>query len=84
MQHGLEVLEENQNKVDYILSHSPSTSELYLMGAQGLYQSDILTDYLDDIKAKTEYNRHFFGHMHVDYVVNDRDVCLYEQIVRIL
>ena len=84
MQHGLDVLEENHNKVDYILSHSPSTSELYLMGAQGLYQSDILTDYLDDIKARTEYKRHFFGHMHVDYVVNDRDVCLYEQIVRIL
>lgn len=84
MQHGLDVLEENQNKVDYILSHSPSTSELYLMGAQDAYQSDILTDYLDDIKAKTEYKRHLFGHMHVDYVLNDRDVCLYEQIVRIL
>ena len=84
MQHGLDVLEENNNIVDYILSHSPSTSELYLMGAQDSYQSDILTDYLDDIKAKTEYKRHFFGHMHWDKAINDKDVCLYEQIVRIL
>ena len=84
MQHGLDVLEENNNIVDYILSHSPSTSELYLMGAQDSYQSDILTDYLDDIKAKTEYQRHFFGHMHWDKAINDKDVCLYEQIIRIL
>ena len=84
MDNGLINLQKENNKVDYIITHSPSTSELYLMGGKGLYQSDILTNYLEDVKANTEYKRHFFGHMHWDKAINDKDVCLYEQIVRIL
>ena len=84
IKNGLDNLKKENNKVDYIITHSPSTSELYLMGGKGLYQSDILTNYLEEIKANTEYKRHFFGHMHWDKAINDKDVCLYEQIVRIL
>ena len=84
MEMGLNNLKKENNKVDYIITHSPSTSELYLMGGKGLYQSDILTNYLEEIKANTEYKRHFFGHMHLNKAINDRDICLYEQIVRIL
>ena len=83
MDHGREILREN-NKVDYILSHSPSTSELYLMGSPGVYKPDVLTNYLEEVKNTVEYNRHFFGHMHVNYAVNDKDICLYEQIIRVL
>ena len=84
MEMGLDNLKKENNKVDYIITHSPSTSELYLMGGKGLYQSDILTNYLEEIKANTEYKQHFFGHMHWDKAINDKDVCLYEQIIRIL
>lgn len=84
MEMGLNNLKKENNKVDYIITHSPSTSELYLMGGKGLYQSDILTNYLEEIKANTEYKRHFFGHMHVNKALNDKDICLYEQIIRIL
>ena len=84
IKNGLDNLKKENNKVDYIITHSPSTSELYLMGGKGLYQSDILTNYLEEIKANTEYKRHFFGHMHWDKAINDKDVCLYEQIIRIL
>lgn len=83
MEHGLENLS-HVDSVDYILTHSPSTSELYLMGGIGLYESDILTNYLEDVKAKVDYKKHFFGHMHVNRAVNDKDICLYEQIIRIL
>ena len=83
MQHGLDVLKENNNTVDYILSHSPSTSELYLMG-RAFYKTDVLTNYLEEIKATVDYKRHLFGHMHVNKAINDRDICLYEQIVRVL
>ena len=78
------ILKKENNKVDYIITHSPSTSELYLMGGKGLYQSDVLTNYLEDVKANTEYKRHFFGHMHCNKAINDKDICLYEQIIRIL
>lgn len=84
MENGIKNLEKNDWKVDYIITHSPSTSELYLMGGKGLYQSDILTNYLEDVKANTEYKRHFFAHMHVNKAINDKDICLYEQIIRIL
>ena len=84
MEMGLNNLKKENNKVDYIITHSPSTSELYLMGGKGLYQSDILTNYLEDVKANTEYKRHFFAHMHVNKAINDKDICLYEQIIRIL
>ena len=61
IKNGLDNLKKENNKVDYIITHSPSTSELYLMGGKGLYQSDILTNYLEEIKANTEYKRHFSG-----------------------
>lgn len=83
MQHGYDVLAENNNTVDFILSHSPATSELCLMGSQGLYETDVLTDYLDEVKARVQYKKHFFGHMHVNQVINDKGICLYDQIVRI-
>lgn len=83
MQHGLDKLKENNNTVDYIITHSPSTSELYLMG-KGLYEPDILTNYLEEVKATTDYKRHLFGHMHINKAINDKDICLYEQIIRIL
>lgn len=83
MQKGLINLQQHNNTVDFILSHSPSTSELYLMGGKGLYEPDILTNYLEEVKATTEYKKHLFGHMHVNQAINDRDICLYEQIVQI-
>lgn len=84
MMHGLESLKANKNKVDYIITHSPSTPDLYLMGGKGLYKTDVLTDYLEEVRSTTEYKAHLFGHMHVNRVVNDKDICLYEQIIRIV
>ena len=84
MDNGLANLQKENNKIDYIITHSPSTSELYLMGGKGLYQPDILTNYLEEIRVNTEYKRHFFGHMHWDKAINDKDICLYKQIIRIL
>ena len=84
MENGLKNLKKAGNQVDYILSHSPSTSELFLMGGKGLYQPDYLTDYLDDVMATTEYNKHLFAHMHVNQEINSQHICLYEQIVKIV
>ncbi len=84
MINGINNLQKENNKVDYIITHSPSTSELYLMGGKGLYQSDILTNYLEEIKASTEYKAHYFGHMHFNRAITNKDICLYEQIIRIV
>ena len=83
MQNGIRNLEKHDWKVDYILSHTPSASTIALLG-HGLYEQDRLTEYLEEIRCKTEYKRHFAGHFHVDRAVNDKDILLYEQIVRIV
>lgn len=83
MQNGLKNLEKHNYKVDYILTHSPSTSQLYLLGGKGLYEPDKLSNYLEEVRVRTEYKKHFMGHMHVNRAINDKDIVLYEQIIRI-
>lgn len=83
MEEGINNLEKHDWKVDYILSHTPPASVIALLG-HGLYEQDRLTEYLEEIRWKTEYKRHYMGHMHVNRAVNDRDILLYEQIVRIV
>ena len=86
MKEGRNNLEKHDWKVDYILTHSPYTSLLRQMdGGSGLYESDVLTDYLQEIKQKTEYKQWLFGHMHINQTFHwERSSCLYEQITRIL
>lgn len=85
MQEGLRNLERYDNKVDYIISHSPYTSLLRQIDCwSGLYQPDILTDYLQKIKQSVEYKHWLFGHMHINETYHwERSSCLYEQIIRL-
>lgn len=82
MENGRKNLEKNQYQVDFILTHSPSASMIALLG-RGLYEQDILTKYLEEIRQKMEYRKWFMGHMHLNYAMNDKDILLYEQIVRL-
>jgi predicted phosphodiesterase len=86
MNNGIKNLELNNNKVDYILTHCPYTSLLKQMdGGSGLYESDVLTDYLQKIKQTVDYKQWLFGHMHINQNYYwERATCLYEQITRIL
>lgn len=86
MQEGLINLEKYNNKVDYIITHSPYTSLLSQMdGGSGIYQSNILTDYLQKIKESVEYKHWLFGHMNINQTYHlERSSCLYEQIIRIV
>lgn len=82
MQNGEDNLKKHGNKVDFIITHSPSASIIALLG-RGLYEQDVLTVYLEDIKSNIEYNKMFSGHMHCDKQINAKDILLYDQIVRI-
>lgn len=83
MENGRKNLAAHGNKMDFLLTHSPSTSQIYLLGGKGLYEPDRLTNYLEDIRAEAEYKKHFMGHMHLNKAINDKDIVLYEQIIRI-
>lgn len=82
MDEGIRNLEVNGNKVDFVVTHSPAASVVALLG-QGLYKQDVLTKYLEEIRANTEYTKWFCGHMHVNMNVNEKDIIIYEQIIRI-
>jgi len=81
---GLSNLAKYNFEVDYIVTHSPNNLELSIMdGGAGLYKPDQLTNYLSDVCAKTQFKKHFFGHMHDDRQVTHNGICLYWQITRI-
>ena len=86
MTEGMMNLKQNGSQVDYIITHSPYTSALRQMDqGSGVYKTDILTDYLQEIQESVEYKKWFFGHMHVNQnFPEDNAIAIYEQIIRIL
>lgn len=49
----------------------------------GRFKPDKLTNYLERVRCTTEYTRWLFGHYHTNMAVSDKDICLYEHIVRV-
>ena len=83
MQHGLDNLKKHDNKVDYIITHCASSSTASLL-SHGIYKPDKLTRYLEEIRNKVDFGRWFMGHYHENKAINDKEIILYEQIIRIL
>ena len=82
MKRGMENLKANGNKVDYIITHCcPSSTQALFAGDE--YKADDMTDYLDEIKQTVNYEKWFFGHYHDRIDVTDKDILLYDQIIRI-
>lgn len=79
---GLANLQKHQFQVDYIVTHCTASSTQAVI-SKGMYQPDELTDYLEEIKNKTQYKKWFFGHYHDNRMVSHQDILLYEQIIRI-
>lgn len=83
MEEGWKNLQAYDYKVDYIVTHCCSSSTEALM-SHGTYKTDILTEYLEEIRQKVEFKRWFFGHYHDNRNINEWEILLYEQIMRIL
>lgn len=81
MQFGLKTLEENGNKVDFVISHC-CPQRVASLFSHGCYQADDLTRYFNVIADTVEFDRWFFGHYHNNQVVMSKFIMLYEQIVR--
>lgn len=83
IQRGLDNLKENNNKVDFIISHCAPQSIADIIGC-GLYQEDILTDYFEKIKNTVNFTKWIFGHYHDNMKILDDYILLYYQFVRIV
>lgn len=51
--------------------------------SDGMFEIDMLTEYLGEIRQKVEYKKWFLGHYHDNKNVTTKDILLYEQIIRI-
>ena len=69
-------------KVDFIITHSPSTSILAELG-HGKYKSDKLSDFLEEIRQRAKYRKWYAGHMHVNEAVTAKDHIIYRDIEQI-
>lgn len=83
MDEGRKNLAEHNNKVDFIITHCASSSTQALL-SQGFFAADKLTDYLEIIKQTTEYEKWFFGHYHIDKVIDEKDLCVFRKIMQIV
>lgn len=82
MKNGLNNLKKVDYKIDYIITHCSPTSILKCIDPT--FDTDRLTDYLQQIYEKTDFNKWFFGHYHDYRQVNSQFILLYENIVPLL
>lgn len=68
MQFGLKTLEENENKVDFIISHC-CPQQVASLFSRGCYKPDDLTRYFNVVADTVDFSRWFFGHYHNNQVV---------------
>ena len=88
MQEGRTNLQNVGNTVDYIITHCLSskmqdTLECYYGGscANRLYESDILTDYFEELEETVQYKKWFCGHYHVKLELDKKHQILYKDII---
>lgn len=79
LERGRKSLSQNNNKVDYIITHCCPKEVAHLMGYD---ESDIITSYFSEI-SETDFGKWYFGHYHRDRDIYDRYTCLYHTIRRI-
>ncbi len=69
-------------QVDYIISHCcPTSIQDALSG--GAYRADKLTDFFEEVSQRCQFNYWFCGHYHLNAILEQRYVLLYEQIVQL-
>ena len=83
MKEGRNNLRKHDYTVDYIITHCCTTSTQNELGGRGIYKPDKETDYLEFVKNYTNFKKWFLGHYHDNINVNEREILIYEQIIRI-
>ena len=68
-------------KVDCILTHCAPTSILKKM--DGDYTPDRLTDFLETVKQRCQFDYWFLGHYHKNCVIDERFIVQWEQMVEL-
>lgn len=84
MKEGFYNLSNHNYEIDFIITHcAPTTTARLVLFGIGMFHSDILTDYLEGIRQCVKFKKWFFGHYHDDKNINEKEVMLYNDIIRI-
>ena len=81
MEEGRNSLRDNDYMVDYIVTHCCSSGTQTIIDPS--LRPDRVTDYLEFIKNYVNYKKWFFGHYHDNRNISDKEILIYEQIIRI-
>ena len=79
MEEGIFNLEKAGNSVDCILTHCAPTSIQDVISG-GMYEHDVLTEYLETIRQRCSFKTWFFGHYHENKMIGRKYIMLYEMI----
>lgn len=80
MNYGLSNLNKNNNKIDYIITHTCYPKALLKLG--GNDRLDSISAYLNSIKDTVDFRYWYFGHMHTDYDIKEMNTrCLHRNII---
>lgn len=84
MSHGIDTLEQHDNLVDYIITHTmPHSLMTSVLGAY--YQPEPTTQFLDKVYHRTSFEKWFCGHFHEDIEEENTPIrVLYNDIVQII
>ena len=69
-------------KVNYIISHCAPSAVLDILGG-GMYRHDQLTQFLEELRTRCEFEHWFCGHYHENRILMRKHYILYEQIIQI-
>ncbi len=83
---GLDNLSKHNFKVDYILSHDISSSIYKKLDTKfGIIKTTEhdLPKYLEEIESQVDFKLWYFGHFHFNSSLDDKHICLYEDIIKL-
>ena len=82
MAHGEETLQKHGMQADFVVTHDGPASSVTLL-AHGEYSIDPVNQYLEKIRQEMSYKKWFFGHYHLNKAINNKEIVLFEQLIRI-
>ncbi|MCW6085544.1 MULTISPECIES: metallophosphoesterase [Clostridium] len=86
MEEGLANLEKHNNKVDYIITHTCSSSTLKDITEVYGFQpkpENAVNKYLEIIEGKVKFRKLYFGHFHEDIEIDEKHTLVFEKIIKI-
>lgn len=86
IEHARATLAAHGWKVDYVVTHTCANRFL----SQTLHpdpnwmnpQTDVLTDFLDELEDKLQFRHWYYGHFHKDRVIDDRHTVVFHKVLR--